>query len=190
MTWPFGNLQMFGYGAILLDPAWSYKMYSEKGYDKSPEAHYETMSDQDILDLPVGHLASDDCVLALWCVWPKLPLAVACVSRWGFKHLTGGSWVKTTKDGTRLRIGTGYTMRSACEPFIIARNGSNQARLTDVPNVIFATPREHSRKPDEMRHIVERMSPNRRRVDLFARTPWPGNDVWGNEITKFRETVS
>lgn len=183
-TWPFGVLNYMGYGAILADPPWHYEMRSKKGELKSPQAHYATMRDEDILALPVGDLAQRDCLLVLWCVWPKLPLANECVKRWGFKHVTGGIWVKMAKNGN-LRIGTGYTMRGACEPFIIARNGDPQARLTDVPNVIFAEPREHSRKPDEMRVIVERMTPRAFRCELFAREPWPGNDVWGNETAKF-----
>jgi N6-adenosine-specific RNA methylase IME4 len=182
---PLASLPLFGYDAILADPPWSYEMYSEKGYEKSPEAHYATMSDEDVLNLPVGDLASAQCLLVLWCVWPKLPLAIACVKRWGFKYVTGGSWVKMTKDGSGLRIGTGYTMRSACEPFLIGRTGRPQARVTNIANAILAAPREHSRKPDEMRVIVERMTPKAKRIELFAREPWPGNHVWGNETEKF-----
>lgn len=187
MTWPFGRLKPLRYGALIIDPPWSYEMYSEKGYERSPEAHYETLSDQALLDLPVGHLAGAECLLVMWAVWPKLPLAVACMARWGFPYITGGTWVKMTKDGTRPRMGTGYTLRSACEPFLIGRIGAPQARLTNVPNVILAPAREHSRKPDEMRAIVERMTPNAWRADLFAREPWAGegNEVWGNETEKF-----
>jgi N6-adenosine-specific RNA methylase IME4 len=76
-------------------------------------------------------------------------------------------------------------MRTACEPFILARMGKAQARLTDVPNVIIQPAREHSRKPDQMRQIVERMTPNAFRAELFARGAWAGNDVWGNETEKF-----
>lgn len=188
--WPFGNLQMFGYGCILADPPWAYEMYSEKGYEKSPEAHYTTMSDEALLDLPVGPLANGDCALLLWAVWPKLPLALECVKRWGFKYVTGGNWIKTTKDGTALKIGPGYNFRSACEPFILARTGISQARLTNLPNVIIAPAREHSRKPDEMRTIATRMTPKARRCELFAREPWPGNEVWGNETQKFEKGVA
>lgn len=176
---------MFKYGALIIDPPWSYEMRSEKGYAKSPEAHYDTMCDDEILDLPVGDLASDNCAVIIWAVWPKLPLAMECVKRWGFKHVSGGSWIKTTKDGTALKVATGYVWRGACEPYILARTGKCQQRLTDVPNVIIAPAREHSRKPDEMRKIVERMSPNMFRADIFAREPWAGNEVWGNETAKF-----
>lgn len=180
----FDPLTPLSYNAIIIDPPWSYRMYTAKGYAKSPEAQYETMPDEEVLKLPVGELAAGDCVLILWAVWPKLPLAQRCIDRWGFKHITGGSWIKTTKSGA-IRIGTGYTLRSACEPFLVARMGPSQARLTDVPNVIVAPAREHSRKPDEMRAIVERMTPGGKRCDLFAREPWPGNVVFGCEKEKF-----
>lgn len=185
MEWPFGRLRRFGYDAILADPPWSYKMYSAKGYEKSPEAHYSTMSDDDLYRLPVGSLAGRTCVLFLWATWPKLPVAHECIRRWGFQHITGGAWLKTTKDGEGLRIGTGYSLRSACEPFLIARMGESQARLTDVSNVIISPGREHSRKPPEARAMLERMTPNAWRCELFGREQWPGNDVWGNETGKF-----
>jgi N6-adenosine-specific RNA methylase IME4 len=187
--WPFGQLRMFGYGAILIDPPWSYKMRTPRGYAKSPEAQYATMADDEILALPVGQLAQRDCLLFMWAVWPKLPLALDCIKAWGFSYVTGGPWVKRTPSG-KLRWGTGYCMRTVNEPFLIARLGEPQARLTNVPNIIEAEAREHSRKPPEARQTVERMTPHAFRCELFAREPWPGNDVWGNETDKFAEVAA
>ena len=184
MDWPFGHLTPMGYGAIYLDPPWHYEMYSAKGETKSPQAQYKTMRDDELLRLPVAHLATRDCLLFMCAVWPKLPLALRCIEAWGFRYITGGAWVKRTKNG-KLRWGTGYTLRSACEPFLIARLGDPHVRVTDICNVIEAEAREHSRKPPEMRMIVERIAPEVRRCELFAREPWPGNDVWGNETAKF-----
>lgn len=169
-----------GYGGILADPPWSYEMRSVKGYAKSPEAHYATMADEDILALPVGDLAQRDCVLVLWAVWPKLPLAIECIRRWGFSYVTGGPWVKRTPSG-KLRWGTGYTLRSVTECFLIARNGEAQARIRNLPNIIEAVAGAHSVKPDDARVMLERMTPQAFRCELFARRAWPGNDVWGLE---------
>lgn len=203
--WRFGHLRPMGYGAILMDPAWRYQMYSAKGYEKSPEAHYETMCDQDILDLPVGDLAQRDCLLWLWGIYPKLDFAYECVNRWGFKVVTGGVWLKRTVNG-KNQWGPGYCLRTVAEPFILARNGDPQARLTNQPNaigdwqlstedmgggiIINSLAREHSRKPPEARQIVERMTPRAFRCELFGREPWidsagHSNDVWGNETGKF-----
>jgi N6-adenosine-specific RNA methylase IME4 len=203
-AWPWDDLQMMGYQALLLDPPWRYVMRTKNGYEKSPEAHYPTMTDEEILNLPVGALASDDCLMVLWCIWPKIDLAVRCVDHWGFKLITGGAWFKRTESG-KPRMGPGYTMRSVCEPFLIARLGKPQVRLTDLRNALgdnikTAIPieelasislqgiaREHSRKPPEMRTLVERMTPNARRAELFAREPWAGNEVWGNQTTLFSD---
>lgn len=183
-SWPFGDLRPMGYGGILIDPPWHYAMRSAKGEAKSPQAHYQTMSDEQLLRLPVAHLAERDCLLFMWAVWPKLPLALDCIKAWGFTYISGGPWSKRTASG-KLRWGTGYTLRSVTEPFLIARLGDSQSRVRNIPNIIEAEAREHSRKPPEARIIVERMVPQARRCELFAREPWPGNDVWGNETEKF-----
>lgn len=200
--WPFDHLRMLGYGALLLDPPWSYEMRTENGYGKAPEAHYETMSDASILDLPIGTLAGGDCLLVMWAVWPKLSLAVRCIEEWGFTLVTGGAWFKRTASG-RARLGPGYSLRSVCEPFLLARVGRPQAKVTDIRNAmgdfirapipisaigsigLQGIAREHSRKPPQMRELVERMTPNAYRAELFAREPWVGNDVWGKETNKF-----
>lgn len=189
IPWPFGDLQMFGYGAILADPPWNYRMYSEKGHAKSPMAQYDTMDDQALLDLPVHQLAGNNCLLVMWAVWPKLPFALEVMKAWGFKYVTGGSWVKRTPYG-KIRWGTGYTLRSGCEPFLIGRLGEPQGQPRNILNVLEGVAREHSRKPPEMRAMVEALTPNAFRCELFAREAWAGNSVWGNETEKFSEAES
>jgi N6-adenosine-specific RNA methylase IME4 len=184
MTWPFDHLRMFGYGAIIADPPWHYEMYSERGWAKAPMGHYATLPDEEILSLPIEQLAQRDCLLWLWATWPRLDFALSVMKRWQFSYVTGGAWVKRTKNG-KLRWGTGYCMRSVCEPFLIGRMGEPQIRIKNLVNLVEAEAREHSRKPDEARAIVERMTPHAYRVELFAREAWPGNEVWGNETEKF-----
>lgn len=184
--WPFGDLRMFGYGAILADPPWSYKMYSEKGKAKSPEAHYQTMTDEELLSLPVHLLAQRDCLLMMWAVWPRLEFALHLMGAWGFRYITGGAWVKRTVNG-KVRWGTGYTLRSGCEPFLVGRMGNPQGTSRSVLNVIDGLAREHSRKPPQMREMVEILTPRSFRCELFAREPWPSNDTWGNEAFKFSD---
>jgi N6-adenosine-specific RNA methylase IME4 len=175
---------MFKYGAILADPPWAFDLYSNKGNSKSPAAQYQIMSDEEILALPVGQLAGRDCMLFLWATWPRLPLAVQCVEAWGFRYVTGCPWIKRTRKG-RLRWGPGYVFRTVSEVLLVGRVGESQHRVTDQPGILEGIAREHSRKPPEARTLVERMTPNAFRCELFAREPWPGNDVWGNETEKF-----
>jgi N6-adenosine-specific RNA methylase IME4 len=182
--WPFGDLRPLGYGAILADPPWHYEMYSEKGWAKAPMGKYNTMPDEELKALPVGHLAGRDCMLVMWAVWPRIEFALEVMKCWGFTYVTGGAWVKRTTSG-KIRWGTGYTLRSGCEPFLIGRLGGTQKQPRNILNVLEGVAREHSRKPLEMRALVERMTPNAFRCELFAREAWPGNSVWGNESEKF-----
>jgi len=170
MTWQFGHLRMFGYGLILADPPWSYKMYSERGYGKSPEAHYATMDDEALAQLRVGDLASGDAFLVMWAIWPKLPSAISLMRHWGFTYKTGGAWHKRTKHG-KTQFGPGYITRSACEPFIIGTIGAPEIGSKSIRNLIDAPVRGHSRKPDDMRRLCEKLAPRAWRCDLFAREP-------------------
>lgn len=194
MDWPFHNLTPMKYGAILADCPWAYDMRSEKGYAKSPEAHYDTMPLDEIKKLPVGHLAGPDCYLFMWSTWPHLFQALEVMDAWGFEYVTGGSWTKRTPKG-KVCFGTGYVLRSATEPFLVGKIGSprpasrSERNLIlapeDIPNAIEAVRREHSRKPPQMREMIERLVPSAFCCELFAREEWPGHDVWGNEVGKF-----
>lgn len=187
-SWPFGSLIPLKYGAILADPPWATAMWSDEGYDKSPEEHYPTMSAENIGALPVSHLASGNCLLWLWCTWPHLELGLATMRRWGFAYKTGGSWTKTTRTGKRA-FGTGYILRSTTEPFLIGTIGEPVYRSKSIRNLIESERREHSRKPPEARQMIEQLLPDVFCAELFAREPWPGHDVWGNEVDRFTEAA-
>lgn len=192
--WPFASLVPMKYGAILADPPWRQEMRSEKGYAKSPQAHYATMSTEELAALPVSHLAGPDCYLFLWAIWPMLPDALDLMRAWGFAYVTGGNWNKRTPSGKTV-MSTGYVLRGASEPFLIGRIGRPETASKgerglidapgDVPDTIEAVRREHSRKPPEMRCLIDRLLPRQHFCELFARELWPGHDVWGNETAKF-----
>ncbi len=199
--WVFGDLRAMKYGAILADPPWSYEMRSEAGYAKSPEAHYATMPLDAIKALPVADLAGRDCHLFLWSTWPHLPQALEVMKAWGFGYVTGGSWIKRTVNWN-LNMATGYVLRSACEPYLVGKLGDPQVHSRsernvlpypaeicpeEFPDMIEAIRREHSRKPVQMREMIERLLPTSFCCELFGREAWPGHDVWGNQADKFDE---
>ena len=78
------------HGVIYADPPWTFKTYSNKGKDKSPERHYSCMSLADIVRLPVDRIAKDDAVLLMWVVDPLLDKAFEVINAWGFKYKTVG----------------------------------------------------------------------------------------------------
>ena len=177
-----------GADLIMADPPWSYDMRSESGYGKSPEAHYDTLPLEVIAGFPVELLAARDAVLWLWALGPQLPQALAVIDAWGFTFKTSGHWAKTTKHGKQA-FGTGYILRNAGEPFIIATRGAPKT-TRGVRSVIIApggrgSGREHSRKPDRAYAEAERLMPDAQRLDLFSRQNRPGWTSWGNEAGKF-----
>lgn len=176
-----------GADLIMADPPWSYAMYSEAGYDKSPDAHYQTMDLAAIKALPVEALAAPDALLWLWCVGPMMPQAFEVCAAWGFTFKTAGWWVKQTRNGKQT-FGTGYLLRSAGEPFLIATRGKPRTTRA-TRNTVLGLVREHSRKPDEAYLAAERLMPEARRIDLFSRQVRPGWTAWGNETTKFGEVA-
>ena len=60
--------------------------------------------------------------------------------------------------------------------------GHPKRRARNVHQVIISHVQEHSRKPDEARRRIEALMGDVPRVELFARRPAPGWDVWGNEV--------
>lgn len=189
MTWPFGDLPMFGHGAILADPPWYFRNYSAKGEVRNPVAHYACMDTAAIAALPVNQLAAPDCALLMWATAPMLPDAVALMAAWGFKFKSAGAWAKQSSTGNAWAFGTGYCFRSAAEFFLLGTLGKPKVQSRSVRNLIVAPTREHSRKPDDQYAMVESLFAGPY-VELFARTRRPGWAAWGNDTERFEPEVA
>ena len=194
-AWPFGHLRMFGYDLVMIDPAWPFDLWSNAGNEKSPAAQYDCMTREQILALPVGQLLRAGGVLWLWATWPLVAEGFhsECLKSWGLSGKTGGAWAKRTRHG-RLRWGTGYLLRSVCEPFIIATIGSErdydgaaECNLIETAGqrLLDGLARQHSRKPDEAYAVCERVMPMAWRADVFSRQRREKWDCWGLEVDKF-----
>ena len=185
--WPFGALEPWSFDLIFADPPWHFQLFSEKGESKSAQSQYATMPLDAIKALPVGELAAKDCVLVLWATAPMLPDAIATMEAWNFRYVTMGAWHKRTVHD-KSAFGTGYVLRSACEPFLIGKRGEPQTSRS-VRNIIVGKVREHSRKPEEAFAAAEKLMPNARRVELFSRMRRPNWDSWGLETEKFNSNA-
>lgn len=184
MTWVFEGLTPLSYDVILADPPWEYELYSDAGEEKSAAAHYDTMPLSDIMRMPVGQLASRDCLLLLWvCEWMKPGDHQDLLDAWGFVYKSSIVWEKVTKN-FKSRMGTGYRVRSMHERIIVATIGNPKHK--PFKSLFKGVAREHSRKPEEIYDIVIQATPNvNKRLDLFSRQTRPGFDNWGKERTKF-----
>jgi N6-adenosine-specific RNA methylase IME4 len=190
----FDELPKKHFGAILADPPWHFQSWSPEHQDR--KAPYETMSREEIQNLPVSSLAADDCVLFLWICWPQLEEAMELIKKWEFTYKTCAfSWIKADaqqlelfRDDVDVQVGLGYWTRANSEVCLLATKGSPKRLNADVRQAIVEPRREHSRKPD----IYERIE---RLVggpwcELFARnTPRPGWVKWGLEVGKFDDKM-
>ena len=184
MTWPFGDIPMFSQSVIHIDPPWAYEMRTPKGYEKSPQAHYDCMTLDQLKELPVGHLAMPDSVMVMWGVFSMMPQAIELLAHYGYRYCTGGPWAKQSSTGKKWAFGTGYVYRNAAEFWIVGKMGNPVERSKSVRNLIVAPVREHSRKPDQIYSDIEELWEGPY-CDLFGRQQREGWTVWGNQADRF-----
>jgi N6-adenosine-specific RNA methylase IME4 len=184
---------------ILADPPWPYATFSEKGMGRSAEAHYDTMPIPAIAALPVAQWAGDKAaVLFLWVTEPILPRAFDVIEAWGFRYSTVGfTWIKTIAnepDPTlfgppplRFVFGMGHWTRGNPELCLLATRGKPHRINADVPELILAPRREHSRKPDEIYGRFERlMGSEGPFLELFASSAAPPRLNWTRWVGRDR----
>jgi len=142
------------------------------------------MKPWEIAALPVKDIANENSVLFIWATFPNLIPAIQVVEAWGFVYKTAGfTWLKQNRSGKGLFFGVGYYSKSNAEVCLLATRGKPLKPSTDgVSSAILSPLREHSRKPDEARHRIEQLYPDKRKIELFARQSYPGWDALGNGI--------
>lgn len=174
------------YNIIYADPPWSFTAWSSKA-QKHVTKHYQTMSVQDIMSIPVNDLAADNSVLLLWTTFPTLPCALATIEAWGFTYKTCAfTWLKQNKKTPGLFWGMGYYTRSNAEICLLATKGKPLPRLSHkVHSVIMSPVEQHSKKPDEARNRIVELFGDLPRIELFARQRVDGWDCWGDQVDLF-----
>ena len=166
------------FNVVLADPPWEYSVQNVSG---AANNHYDTMPLEDICALPeqLGVKFADNAVLFLWVTNPFLVKALEVVRAWGFEYKTNIVWVKTDLK----RPGAGHYIRGRHELLYICTRGT-MTPLVDVSppigSVIQAPLQEHSRKPDEVYSIIERLYPGCNYVEFFARRPRDGWKQYGD----------
>ncbi len=165
---------------IYADPPWR---YAQKNLRGTAERHYPTMSMDELCALPVAELAAPDCALFLWATFPQLPEALRLIKAWGFQYKSVAFvWLKKNRKADSWFYGLGFWTRANAEVCLLATRGQPRRQAKNVHQVIISHVEEHSKKPDEARRRIVALMGNVPRVELFARYPAPGWDVWGNEV--------
>ena len=174
------------YSIIYADPPWSYENTQHNSVVpcSSSDNHYPTMSYEELVSLKVSSISDTDCLLFLWTTGPNLDIGVQLGVDWGFKYITiGFVWDKTIPNPGN------YTM-SECEFCLVFKKGKiPQPRGSRSERQLLSVKRgEHSEKPLEIRYRIDKMFPEHRKIELFARPlplerfiPNPNWDYWGND---------
>lgn len=166
------------YNIIYADPPWEYNDKQNTEMLGGAEKHYKTMSIQEICNLPIKNISSENCVLFIWTTAPLLEDVFKVISAWGFKYKAEFIW-----DKVKHNMGHYNSVRH--ENLLIATKGSytpENIKLYDSVQVIEKTDK-HSEKPIEFLNIIDDIYPSGKRIELFARKKQKENwETWGNEV--------
>lgn len=169
------------YRTIVADPPWpdAHKLtgvtrVGRVKKERGIEAHYSTLTIEDICDLPVVDLAEPEgSHLYLWTTNLHLREAFTVMERWGFGYRSTLTWVKTG------HLGLGTYFRTQTEHVLFGVKGSLPTLSRTQVTYFTAAKSGHSVKPAAFGDLVEACSPGPR-VELFARSPRLGWDSWGH----------
>lgn len=174
------------YDILYFDPPWSFKVWSDKGKDRSAEQHYNVMTIEDIKALDINSLASDNSVLLLWVTYPLLKEGIETLEAWGFSYKTVAfTWAKTcVKSHDKFFMGNGYYTRANAEICLLGTKGKPLPVLSHSVRQLVVEPiRKHSEKPDSVRDSIVELFGDRPRLEGFGRKLVDGWTVIGNEVT-------
>ena len=163
------------YRVIYADPPWAYGN-SMPEYFTEQKDHYSLMTVKDICQMPVENITEDNAVLFIWVTSPILEECFGVINSWGFKYKSSFVWDK-------IKHNMGHYNSVRHEFLLIATKGSCQPDIQKLYDSVQSIERKgHSEKPEYFRQIIEHIYPLGRRIELFARKPVKGWDVYGNEV--------
>lgn len=188
------------YDVILADPPWPFRVWNkDTGHGRSAESHYATMDINALCDLGrlIRPICAPNCALFLWAVWPSIfEYVPPLLDAWGFTYKTlAFEWIKLNRSGTGWHIGMGYYCRANPEPCLLAVKGKMPVAIKSERNLLIeyedeiagiplvSSVRKHSQKPVEQYNKIERLYPNMRYLELFARSSRDGWDSAGNGVS-------
>lgn len=161
------------YKTILADPPWN---YSNQGTRAATDNHYQTMSVDEICNLPVRELSDDVAHLHLWTTNAFLFESKKIMDAWGFEYKSVLVWIKPT-------MGIGNYWRVSHEFMLLGTKGKLQFNDHSEMSWYSEKRSKHSSKPREIIIKIERVSPGPY-LELFGRETRENWTVWGNEIER------
>lgn len=176
------------YNIIYADPPWEYKQTGSKTNCRGmAKQHYETMSTEDVCNLPIKQIKTEDSILFLWATFPNIGEALKVMESWGFIYKTAAFvWVKKNKKSNTNFWGMGAYTRANAEVCLLGISKKTKAKQVvksnSVHQIIESAIECHSKKPDVVRDKILELLGDLPRIELFARQYAEGWDCWGNEV--------
>ena len=177
------------YELILADPPWRIKKGGKKAVrpnSSGKELDYATCSLDEIKDHleQAASLTPKDSVLFLWTIDRYLFEAEDIAKSLGYKLHARMIWNKVTG------IPAAFTVRYGHEYLLWMYKG----KLLPIPkeergkiHTVFTEKAvRHSQKPEISFEIIERLYPDVKKLEMYARREREGWDAWGNEIERSR----
>lgn len=170
------------YNIIYIDCPWSYKDKARSG-ERGVTYKYDTMTDSEIINLPINKISADNSIIFMWATWPRIELALEAMRAWGFTYKTVGFvWCKQNKKSNSWFWGMGNWSRANSEICLIGIKGKPKRYSAKVHQLITSRISKHSAKPAEVRDKIVELCGNLPRIEVFAREVVPGWDAIGNAI--------
>lgn len=176
------------YDIIYADPPWEYKQSGSKTNSRGmAKQHYETMSTEDICNLPIRDICTDKAICFMWATFPNIDSALRVMKAWGFEYKTAAFvWIKKYPKSGKNFMGMGAYTRANAEVCLLGISKNTKAkevvRTHKVHQIIESPVEAHSKKPDEVRSRIVELLGDQPRIELFARQTADGWDSFGNEL--------
>ena len=161
------------YNVIYADPPWSYTNLMPPG-TTDPSDYYPLMTLEEICNLKVKEIVTENAVLFLWVTAPILAESFEVIQAWGFKYKAQFIWDK-------IKHNVGHYNSVRHELLQICIRGScpiQEKKLFDSVQTIERSGK-HSQKPEQFRKIIETLYPEGKKIELFARAASDGWDIYG-----------
>ena len=171
------------YKIILCDVPYKYS------HELEGAPNYPTLSEEEIIQLKdnqqraITDMFAEDAIIFFWAPIPKIEEALRIVCAWGFTYKTAIVWSKENEGISQQ--GTGHYIIATCEMILVATRGKPGIPVPkNRPLGILRAPRTkiHSQKPEIIRHWIEKMYPNQKYLELFARETAKNWICWGNQL--------
>ena len=174
----FAPLPSGPFDIVLADPPWQHPGTNHGPNASVGAADYPIIPLREMKKLPVAFELATDAQLYLWTSGPLLRDAIELGEAWGFRFVT----LVFVWDKMKTTLGY-HTLPQTELVLLFARGHKLGGRDSRNEKQLIQSPRgPHSSKPDEVQASIERMYPDARRLELFARRERAGWVAWGNQL--------